>query len=242
MAVHTNLSNRLHAQLGEMIAKSSPGERLLTEPKLAEMLGVSRATLREAMRTFETQGLIQRRQGVGTFVVHPSGVIDTGLEWLESIESMAERVGLTVHMGSYEITRREPLADERQSLNATELLEVSRVIETEDRPIAYLVDTLPYGLISEAELQQDFTGSVLDLLLKKGSPTVNSSDTEIQAAAVEPNVARALRIQRGDVVLHFRSSLVALDGGVIALSKSYFLPGFFRFHVVRKVESPGLHS
>src|SRR3990170_7297760 len=106
MAVHTNLSNRLHAQLGEMIAKSSPGERLLTEPKLAEMLGVSRATLREAMRTFETQGLIQRRQGVGTFVVRPAGVMETGLELLESIESMAERAGLSVRLGDYKVERR----------------------------------------------------------------------------------------------------------------------------------------
>ncbi len=62
-------------------------------------LGVSRATLREAMRTFEEQGLIRRRQGVGTFVVRHQQVIDAGVEVLESIESIAARMGLEVSMG-----------------------------------------------------------------------------------------------------------------------------------------------
>ncbi len=230
------LSNRLHAQLGELIAKTSPGERLPTEPKLAEMLGVSRATLREAMRTFETQGLIQRRQGVGTFVVHPSSVIDTGLELLESIESMAQRVGLPVRMGDYEIERRAAEPEEREMLKDSHVLHVSRVMEAEGRPIAYLVDVLPDKLFKETEFRREFSGSVLDLLLKQGNSRVTSADTEIHAAAAESNEARALHMQRGDVVLHFKSTLFSMDGSVIDLSRSYFLPGYFRFHVIRRVE------
>jgi GntR family transcriptional regulator len=231
------LSNRLHAQLGDLIARTSPGDRLPTEPKLAEMLGVSRATLREAMRTFETQGLIQRRQGVGTFVVHPSSVIDTGLELLESIESMAQRVGLPVRMGNYEIERRSSNEEEQVLLKDSHVLNVSRVMEAEGRPIAYLVDVLPDKLFSEMDFRREFSGSVLDLLLKQGSLRVTSADTEIHAAAAESNEARALHMQRGDVVLHFKSTLFSLDGSVIDLSRSYFLPGYFRFHVIRRVES-----
>src|SRR3990172_2643879 len=135
MPTGPNLFTRLHSSLGELIAATEPGERLPTEPKLAEMLGVSRATLREAMRTFETQGLIQRRQGVGTFVVHPSSVIDTGLELLESIESMALRVGLPVRMGDYEIEKRAADSEELELLKDTQVLHVSRVMEAEGRPI-----------------------------------------------------------------------------------------------------------
>ncbi|HLE73164.1 MAG TPA: GntR family transcriptional regulator [Anaerolineales bacterium] len=237
MPTGPNLFTRLHSSLGELIAATEPGERLPTEPKLAEMLGVSRATLREAMRTFETQGLIQRRQGVGTFVVRPAGVMETGLELLESIESMAERGGLSVRMGNYEMKPRKADPRETELLKGAGVLELSRVIETQDRPIAYLVDVLPENLLDETEIQREFSGSVLDLLLKRGQPLVSGASTEILATAVETEVARALRIQRGDVVLHFKSTVYALDGSVVDLSRSYFLPGYFRFSVMRRVEA-----
>ena len=99
---------RLQAELEQLIQKTSPGERLPSEPQLARMMGVSRATLREGMRTFEAQGLIRRRQGVGTFVVPQVRVIETGLEVLESIERLANRIGLAVTMGELEI--KETLA------------------------------------------------------------------------------------------------------------------------------------
>src|SRR5574338_911498 len=85
---------RLQADLAKLIADTPPGSRLISEPELAKQMGVSRATLREAMRTFETQGLIRRRQGSGTYVVGKVPVIDAGLEVLESMETMASRMNL----------------------------------------------------------------------------------------------------------------------------------------------------
>jgi len=122
---------RLQGELAELIAKTPPGERLPAEPDLAKDLGVSRATLREAMRSFEGQGLIRRRQGVGTFVVSQSKVIDTGLEMLESIETMALKIGLDVAMGDLridDIRANQDQADKFQvELNAP-LVKITRVI------------------------------------------------------------------------------------------------------------------
>jgi GntR family transcriptional regulator len=94
---------RLQTTLAVLIAETTPGDRLPAEPELAQQLGVSRATLREAMRTFEGQGLIRRRQGVGTFVVSHSQIIESGLEVLESIETLANKIGLDVSMGAYRV-------------------------------------------------------------------------------------------------------------------------------------------
>src|SRR5512136_1629607 len=89
---------KLQLDLAKVISNTKPGERLLSEPKLAHELGVSRSTLREVMRIFEGQGMIRRRQGVGTFVVSNEQSLETGLEVLESIESMARRLKLAVSL------------------------------------------------------------------------------------------------------------------------------------------------
>lgn len=47
----------------------SVGERLPSERDLMEQFGVSRASVREALRTLEAQGVLEVRQGLGTFVV-----------------------------------------------------------------------------------------------------------------------------------------------------------------------------
>jgi GntR family transcriptional regulator len=231
---------RLQTQLAALIADTPAGEKLSAEPELARQMGVSRATLREAMRTFEGQGLIRRRQGVGTFVVGQSPVIETGLEVLESIESQARRIGLEVTMGDWHITTSQANAEQTEALGVTmgtKLVQVRRVILTNDRPVAYLVDTLPEDILTADDLSQGFTGSVLDLMLKRGTPPLKNSYTEISSVAATGESARALQIQRGDVLLQLTARLYASDGRVVDYSHSLFLPGYFHFHVVRRIST-----
>jgi GntR family transcriptional regulator len=225
--------------LEEILQDMETGSYLPSEPDLAEQLGVSRATLREAMRTFEGRGWIVRRQGVGTYVTRPPQVIPTGLEVLESIETRAARLGMDVSMGGYWIEHRQPSEAEVEKFEIAgdrDVLEVSRVILTENRPVAYLIDSLPQGILEEHELVDHFQGSVLDHLLKRGSPRLSHSQAEISAVAAPGSIARRLNIQRGDVLQLFEAWLYAQDGRVIDHSYSYFLPGIFRFHVVRRVD------
>jgi GntR family transcriptional regulator len=232
------LSQRLHDDLAEMISAANPGDQLPTEPDLAKQLGVSRATLREAMRTFETQGLLLRRQGVGTFVVRPTQVLETGLEVLESIDTLAQRTGLQVSPTKLYLERRPASKEECGELSLDPgcmVTSVSRVIMAEERPVAYLVDILPENILNPDEVQDDFNGSVLDLLLERGNPQLVNSHCEIAAVAADSTISRALQIQRGDAILKFSSRLFAIDGMVVDCTYSYFLPGYFRFHVVREL-------
>lgn len=234
----TSTSQRLHESLGDIISAAKPGERLPSEPKLARQLGVSRASLREAMRTFETQGMIHRRQGSGTFVVHPTHVFESGLEVLESIETMAQRIGLAVLMGDFIVEQRSPTEDEVNLFGITgdsNVMQLSRIIIADERPVAYLIDILPEGILSKIDLKTEFSGSVLDLLLRRESPAITSSRSEINAVNASREVARALGIQRGDVLIRIEANLYTNSGQVVDFSYSYFLPGYFRFHIVRRV-------
>jgi GntR family transcriptional regulator len=232
------VSHRLHVQLDHLISNTPNGGRLPTEPVLAEQLGVSRATLREAMRSFETQGRILRRQGSGTFVAHSSHIIESGLEILESIETLAARIDLQVTMGDCSIVGRTANEDELKSLQLIPpalVTSIDRVIMAEDRPVAYLVDILPEAVLDPAELTNGFSGSVLDHILHRGSPSLAGSQTEINAVTANHDIARLMRIQRGDVLLRFVAYLFSTNGKVVDYSFSYFLPGYFRFHVNRRI-------
>ena len=228
----------LQNELGELIHNTPKGAKLPSEPKLAETLGVSRATLREAMRTFESQGLLRRRQGSGTFVVGPSQVIDSGLEVLESIETQAEKLGIGVTMGEFEITHLPANRSQAKQLEVSEstpLIQVRRVILAEGAPTAYLVDLLPKDIIDPDILATQFTGSVLDLLIQMGDPPPSTSKTEISAVHAPVDVAKALQIQRGDTLLLLTARLFDEEGCPIDYSHTYFLPGNFRLHIIRKI-------
>jgi len=228
---------RLQADLAALIAKSPAGARLPSEPNLAKQLGVSRATLRESMRMFETQGMIRRRQGAGTFVVRQQPAVASGLEVLESLGTIAQRMGLKISVGNVLVSRI--LADDAYAAildvpAKRPLIQISRIIRNDTRPVAYQVDTLSEDILRSEELSSNFNGSVLDFLVRRGDPLTVSRD-EISAIRASADVARMLEIQRGDTLLQFSSKLYTSAAKVIDYSFSYFLPGYFNFHVVRRM-------
>ena len=230
---------RLQADLAKLIADTPAGSRLMSEPDLAKQMGVSRATLREAMRTFETQGLIRRRQGSGTYVVGKFDVIDAGLEVLESIETMARRMNLEVSFSDLYVEQiaADPKTADGLCIEAGKsITRVRRVIRADGRPVAYLIDCLPDEILKPDNLPANFSGSVLDFLIGRGSD-LKMSRADISATNASAEVAKPLEIQRDDVLLRFESQLYDSQGKVLDYSVSYFIPGYFHFHVNRRVGS-----
>ena len=210
---------------------------MTSEPELAKQMGVSRATLREAMRTFETQGLIRRRQGSGTYVVGKVPVMDAGLEVLESLDTMARRMNLEITVSDLSIEQVEADKDTATGLDVsdgTRLTRVRRVMRADGRPAAYLIDTLPETILKPDDLPAKFSGSVLDFLIARGDK-LGISRADISATNAPADVAKPLEIQRDDVLLKFASQLYDANGRVVDYSVSYFIPGYFNFHVNRRV-------
>lgn len=55
-----------------ILKKLKPGDKLPSERELAEVLQVSRSSIRDAIRGLELMGLVEPRQGAGTIVREPS--------------------------------------------------------------------------------------------------------------------------------------------------------------------------
>ena len=82
-----NLTQQTVRRLYTMIVvekQRAPGEKLPNELTLSQTLGVSRATLREAIHTLTAQGVLEVRRGKGTFVSRQAAEIeDYGFSRLE---------------------------------------------------------------------------------------------------------------------------------------------------------------
>ena len=215
------------------------GDGLLpSEAELSQRFEVSRATIREALAKLEHAGVIIRKHGVGTFVAPPQPVIDAGLEELESLETLAERIGLETHMSRAAIEERGASAAEADRLQlspADPILSVARVIMTGKQPVAYLVDIVPLPYLRQHDLVDTFNGSVLDLFLQRGRPALSHSRTDIVPVAADAGGARELKVKVGDTLLKLEAQLFSREGKVVDYSLSYFVPGYFHFHVVRRI-------
>ncbi len=215
------------------------GDGLLpSETELSQRFEVSRATIREALAKLENAGVIIRKHGVGTFVAPSQSVIDTGLEELESLETLAERIGLETHMSKASIEERVASAAEAERLQLAptdQVLSVARVIMTGKQPVAYLIDIVPLQYLRQQDLADHFNGSVLDLFLQREQPALSHSHTDIIPVAADEAIARKLKIKAGSTLLKLEAQLFTRDRKVVDYSLSYFVPGHFHFHVVRRI-------
>lgn len=82
LELQTIKSDRLYMKVAEQLKKLitnemiKPGERFPSERELAEQLGVSRPTIREAMIALELSGVIEIRTGSGIYVTHKKSRIN----------------------------------------------------------------------------------------------------------------------------------------------------------------------
>ncbi len=215
---------------------------LPSETELSQRFDVSRATIREALSQLEQRGVVLRRHGIGTFVVPQLPRIDAGLEELQSLETLARRIGLKTRMGSPNIEERAATLAEAKCLQLpvrSPVLSIARVIMTGTRPIAYLVDVVPTAVLQRHDLDRAFHGSVLDLLIRREDLQLRHSRTDILIESANENIARKLHLQRGEPLHKLEAQLYTRDGRVIDYSQSYFVPGYFHFHVIRRVVKPG---
>lgn len=89
--LYIQIAERLIAQIES--GGLSPGEQLPPERDLSEKFGVNRMTLRRSLQVLESQGLIVRKHGIGTFIAEPK--IDRQMQIVFRFTSGIQNRGLT---------------------------------------------------------------------------------------------------------------------------------------------------
>jgi GntR family transcriptional regulator len=219
------------------------GDRIPPEAELVTSLGVSRVTVRAGVARLVERGVLERRQGSGTFLVRlPEGArLAAGLERLETYTVHAARLGLKLASSDLAIQASGATADEAAALEVgegTPLAKVSRVLLIEGGPAAWMVDVVPESVVGVDVVRERFRpdAMLLDLLVSEGVP-IGYSQMSIGAVLVGPEdeIGHQLRLKTQSAALSLIQTMYLTSGHPAQWSHDTFLPGKLDLHVVREL-------
>ncbi len=218
--------------------KLQPGEKLPSVEALTEILGVSRSTVREALANLETQGLIIRKQGSGTFVSHSMGRgVMGGLERIEPFRMIANRAGQKSEVIFRDVSQVNPDEVLAKSLGIQEddfLIKIEIVEAIDEIPTMYLVDYLARSCGGVEDLTA-WDESVITYLVEKCNPPLSHARTEIFAVGADELVAGKLGINEGTPIQFQSETYFSSVGEIVGMGYMYVLTDHFHFFVNRRV-------
>jgi GntR family transcriptional regulator len=207
-------------------------EKLPSEHELAAEYGVSRATIRTALRGLDSRGLTVTIHGLGTFATAAARVVAADLHRLESISQTIERMGRTPSSTFRSIAFRPATEHEAAALSIAagdEVLSVEREIMADGEAVAYSKDAVPRSVLAGDFQLPTVTGSLFSLLERNGV-VVRSALTGIHASAGTDLEWRDP--QHTLFVLLEQTHFDGRNRGV-AFSRTWFVEGRFQFSIVR---------
>ena len=231
---------RAQEALAALLARGAyqVGDKLPAEPLLARQLGISRATLREALRAFEAEGRVKRVRGRGTFVLASPYRLLPGLETLLSVDELLRQEDQLSRTVDLQISHEEALPKAARRLHVgegTSLVVVSRVCVVGEKRVAFTVDVLPQMLLpagwiySESEAAFDS-----DQLWKALSSPPRYASSRLFALAADEALSRRLEVTLGTPLLFLEQQLFAAEETPVAYGRYYFVGAEVSFQLVRR--------
>jgi DNA-binding GntR family transcriptional regulator len=192
---------QLAQRIEELIAggELAPGDRLENEVQLADRLGVSRPTMRQAIQYLVDKGLLVRKRGVGTQVVHSRVRRQVELTSLYDDLTDTRRAPRTEVLSFEQVPADEEVAAALQIDPGTEVHAVRRLRYADDEPLALLRNHLPLdvkGLTADGLAE---TG--LYRLLRESGVQLRVADQTIGARGATTAEARLLGERRSAPLL-----------------------------------------
>lgn len=227
---------RVQEALEHYLDNFESGDKLPSEAELSRILGVSRATLREALRTLEERGRIESRQGVGTFITNFNPIMDTGLETLESLVTLAKKKGFECKT-DHVIFKRQPadlaIATHLGIEEGTPAITITRNQSIANSIMAYMFDVVPASIVDFEKFQADFTGSVLDYLNTHLPAPPTYAKTTLHAIQADSKLAKEMQVPEGTALLLMEEELYSSENQVVNYSLNYYITSHFRFQITR---------
>lgn len=195
----------LHSQIEQLLRdlikskEYAKGAPLPKEVELANRLGVSRNTIRQATNRLEHEGLITRKKGVGTFTTSHGLSTQLGNWHSFTMEMMQKGIAFeNAEVKTCQIKADEKLAHFFRIRKSTKLLQLQRLRSVEGEPVVYFESCFHPRI--ELTEEDDFSMPLYQLLEDKFGIVVVRSDEHIRAQ-LAGTMAKKLKLHHGDPML-----------------------------------------
>lgn len=193
----------LRARLRELIAVSAPGDRLPSERELSLRWGVARMTVRHATDALVAEGLVERRQGSGTFVLPRTPLRFLGLT--SFTQDMQER-GLEPgsRLLAFDVAPAEAGLAARLRVPAGErVVGFTRLRLGSGEPMAVESVWIAAALVPGLE-PADLDGSLYELLARRYGIVTGAASVTIEPVLPDPETRERLAIPDDQACLRLR--------------------------------------
>lgn len=213
------------------------GSQLPSEMELLQMLGVSRTTLREALRILEEQRLIRKKRGLGTFVMERAIVKDLSRNF--GITEMILQAGYTPGMRDVQIKldkASKTLAEKLEVPEGAVLVIIERVRTADEVPVVWTRDIMPEeylgGWMPTLSLLNE--SSLYECLERHANMRIVSGTASFSAVQAGREIAEKLEIQRNTLLLLIDQMDSDQNERPVLYSTEYHLTDKFNFIIHRK--------
>jgi GntR family transcriptional regulator len=232
-----SLTDQVKAHLKERIVNDEFEDgRIPPEAVLAEDLGVSRTTIRDALGKLEHEGAIYRKQGAGTFVNEPGLQIKSRLEEIWSYEQVLEDHGYTpsVRVLSDEVLPvNEDTAAALGLESGAQVVVIEKVFMEDDEPAVLTRNRIPYTMVSRMDRPTDEI-PIYEFLEQYCDRRLSYYVSEIVPVAFDADQAEKLGVKEGTVGLSFVEVGFDQSNEAVVHATSYFRDDLLRFRLIRR--------
>lgn len=238
-----SLTEQVKAHIkSRILSRDYPDGRIPSETELAEALGVSRTTVRDALSRLEIEGTIVRRQGAGTFVNQPVLQIHSRLEEIWSYPDMLRAHGFTPSVRVLEAVEMTAASERIGQAVALELelepdepiLSVTKLFLEDEAPVILTRNLIPQRLIPESYGDGDLSRPVYEFLEMFGPERLAYYLTEIVPTLAEGSLARTLEIAPGLPLIAFDETGYNELNRPVLKAYSYFRDDLLRLRLLRR--------
>jgi GntR family transcriptional regulator len=217
--------------------KFPPGSQLPPEMELLQMMGISRTTLREALRILEEQRFIRKRRGLGTFVMERAIVKDMSQNF--GITEMISQAGYTPGTRDFKISTEKAsksLAEKLSIPDESMTVVIERVRTANDIPIVFTRDVMPQGYLGGwMPTSENLNGvSLYECLERYVDIRIVDGMASFSPVQANSELAKKLAIQRNDLLLLIEQVDHDQDQRPVLYSAEYHLTDKFNFIIHRK--------